>query len=430
MRKIVINIALALLPMAVFSQGARQEISQDIYKSGSNYYAYPGPTQSKLTKAPKGKKPFYISHYGRHGSRYLINEGDYDNAWRTLTRADSLGKLTDYGKDVLSRVARLRDEAHNRLGELTLRGAQQHRGIARRMMERFPEVFKGKTNIDARSTTVIRCILSMENALQEMVSMNNKLVVSHDASQHDMWYMNRGVRRLSQNRMPEPVQKAYDDFCSRHEHHDRLMLRIFNDENYWKNEVNASQLNYQLFKLASNVQSTELRHELSLYDLFNEQEIYENWLQTNAWWYINYGPYPGNGGEQPFREASLLKKMITDADSCLNFAHPGATLRYGHEVCVLPLACLMELDDCGKRIADLEQVADQGWRCYDIFPMACNVQIVFYRKNPSDKDVLIKVLLNENETRLPLPSDQHPYYRWSDFRDYFLKKIEAFEKEN
>jgi hypothetical protein len=59
--------------------------------------------------------------------------------------------------------------------------------------------------------------------------------------------------------------------------------------------------------------------------------------------------------------------------------------------------------------------------------MAGNVQFIFYRKSPADRDPLFKVLLNENEATLPLPTQQAPYYRWSDFRSYYLKKLDAYE---
>lgn len=106
------------------AQTARDEIRNNVCLSASNYLAYPGPSQKKLTPAPKGYSPFYISHYGRHGSRYLISPDDYDVPVRVLARADSLGKLTPLGKDVLRRVTMLRDEAAGRLGELTELGAE------------------------------------------------------------------------------------------------------------------------------------------------------------------------------------------------------------------------------------------------------------------------------------------------------------------
>ena len=40
----------------------------------------------KMTPAPKGYKPFYISHYGRHGSRYYWNATLYREVDTLLTR--------------------------------------------------------------------------------------------------------------------------------------------------------------------------------------------------------------------------------------------------------------------------------------------------------------------------------------------------------
>ena len=426
MKRLFTFITATFLCASLFAQSSRDEIHQNIYCSGSNYYAYPGPLQEKLTPAPRGYTPYYISHYGRHGSRYLINDSDFDNAWKPLMRADSLDKLTSFGKDVLRRVTLIRDEADLRHGELSLLGAEQHQQIASRMYERFPEVFKGVTNIDAKSTVVIRCILSMENALHSLLRHNPKLIIRHDASEHDMWYMNFWDRELDKHKMPEDVKKKYDEFCARHQHNERLMKSLFNDDNYWKNEIDVQDLTYHLFKLASNLQSTELRHNITLYDLFTEEELYDNWLQTNAWWYINYGPSPLNGGVAPYSQRNLLRVMIQEADSCLKLKHPGATLRYGHEVCVMPLACLLECDNFGKAIEDLEQLDDEGWHCYKIFPMGCNVQMIFYRPKKGKGDILVKVLLNENEATLPLKPVAGPYYKWSDFRDYYLKKLNSF----
>ena len=59
--------------------------------------------------------------------------------------------------------------------------------------------------------------------------------------------------------------------------------------------------------------------------------------------------------------------------------------------------------------------------------MASNIQLVFYRDGAKDKDVLVKVLLNERETRLPLPDKLAPYYRWKDFKAYYHKKLDDYE---
>ena len=427
MRRHIITLTFALAALATSAQIPRQEIEQNILRSASNYYAYPGPTQEELTPSPKGYEPYYISHYGRHGSRHLIENSDFDKAYKTLMRADSLHKLTTLGKDVLRRVTILREQAERRHGELTQLGAEQHQGIGGRMIRRFPKVFEGKTRIDAKSTVVIRCILSMENALHAMLRVNPELDIRHDASEHDMWYMNFHDRDLDKKKMPDKVKKVYDEFCKHHQHPDRLMNSLFSDSKYWKHEVNTQELTFHLWKLASNLQSTELRHTMTLHDIFTTEELYDQWLQTNAWWYIHYGPCPLNGGVSPFSQRNLLKVIIQEADSCLQLPHPGATLRFGHEVCVMPLVSLLELDHYGKQIADLEQLDDEDWSCYKIFPMGCNVQMIFYRPVTGQGDILLKVLLNENEATLPLQAVDGPYYRWNDFRDYFLAKLATYK---
>ena len=253
MKKAILTLALVLAVTTAGAQASRQETKENRLLMGSNYLAYPGPKQEQLTATPKGYEPYYLSHYGRHGSRHLIENSDYDKAYKTLLRGDSLGKLTPLGKEVLQRVALLRSDAEKRHGELTLLGAQQHQQIGARMYERFPEVFAGKAPIDAKSTVVIRCILSMENALHALLRKNPELDIRHDASEHDMWYMNFRDKELDKRKMPDALQKTFDEFCLRHQHNDRLMNTLFNDNNYWKNEVNAQELAYHLFKLGSNI---------------------------------------------------------------------------------------------------------------------------------------------------------------------------------
>ena len=125
MRKLVFVLSLILLSGTVSAQQSRTEIKNDISLAASNYKAYYGPTKP-LTKAPAGYTPFYISHYGRHGSRFLIAPSEYDMPYQTLARADSMGKLTPTGQEVLRKVRLMRDEANGRLGELTPLGAEQH----------------------------------------------------------------------------------------------------------------------------------------------------------------------------------------------------------------------------------------------------------------------------------------------------------------
>ena len=174
MRKIIFFALWALSLVSLSAQNVREELKQNLFKAGSNYYAYPDPIRSH-TPAPKGKKPFYLSHYARHGSRYLIKAKEYEYPYQELLKAHEQGKLTEMGEQTLTRIKALYDEARDRYGELTPLGAEQHRQIAQRMYDRFPSVFKGDVWVDAKSTIVNRCILSMENELLQLCKNNPKL---------------------------------------------------------------------------------------------------------------------------------------------------------------------------------------------------------------------------------------------------------------
>lgn len=129
----------------------------------------------------------------------------------------------------------------------------------------------------------------------------------------------------------------------------------------------------------------------------------------------------------PYSQRNLLRQMIADADSCLQLPHPSASLRYGHDGMVMPLVNLMELDGWNQE-HQLEDLATNGWADYKIIPMACNIQLIYYKPLPGHTgDVLVKVLRNEVEAHLPIATDCWPYYRWSDVRAYYTTKLDAYD---
>lgn len=427
MRKVLLIVLWAGVVMPFYAQSLRDELRDNIRCSASNYMAYPGPSQLHQTPPPPGKKPFYISHYGRHGSRYHNKAETYDNPYFIMAKADSLGKLTRLGRNVLHRLDVIRRDADGRWGELTPLGMRQQRQIMRRMVSRFPEVFADGASIDARSTTMLRCVMSMESAMVELSRLKPNVKIHHNATVRDMNYLNQQDKRLFAMKMDSATQAVYTAFAQRYEDNKRLMGALFNDTAYVRQHVDAGKLNYYLFKVACNVQSTEMVKGITLYDLFTDDEVYRNWKKENAWWYMAFGGCTINGGLQPYTQRNLLRKMIEQADSCIKLKKPGVQLRFGHETVVMPLTCLLDLNGYGVATSDLESLEKRGWANYKIFPMGANIQFVFYRESPDDQDVVFKVLLNEDEATLPLKSNTLPYYRWSDFREYYLKKLDDYE---
>ena len=420
----IINYQLSI----IHAQPVMEIIRQHPAYSSCNYDIYPDSVPNNLTPAPAGKKPFYISHYGRHGSRYISNRTGYDMPYKMMLQAESVDELTPIGKKVLQEMKAIMGDSEDRWGELTYIGAQQHRQIARRMIERFPEVFEGAANVSARSTIVPRCMVSMSYALMELARINPQLHITMESTKRMQHYMNFQDPVLRKGYMTPEARKAYDAYVAPRTGNSRLMEMIFKNPDIVKEIVDETFFNYYLMKMGLFILNTHMKTETFLLSLFQTEELYRMWQIDNALWYIQHGACKLNGGRQPYTQRHLLRQLIADADSCIRLDRPGAQLRFGHETVILPLVCLIGINGYDLSTGNLNELERRGWWCSSVFPMGANVQFIFYRSSPKDKDVLVKVLLNEQEARLPIPTHSAPYYHWADVRRYCLNKLEQYKE--
>ena len=420
MKKLLLIIALSAFAFNTLAD-TRAEFKADPRISANNYHAYPDKDLPVLTPAPEGYEPFFIDHYGRHGSRWLIADDSYTYPVEQLEKAERHHVLTPRGQKVLQILRQLRDASNMRLGELSDIGAEQHQGIARRMYQNFPEVFRGNAHVDAKSTVVIRCILSMLNETDMLKSLNPDLYITTDASEHDMYYMNftdslvRPLRRLG-----TPLVK---DFAKKYVRPQQFLATLISDPQFATDSIEGQRFMTEMFDIAGNMQSHHQFEDVNLYDLFTDEEIYDLWRYNNARWYILSSETPITRGRVDYAQANLLGNFLDAADAAIASGTNSATLRFGHESVLLPLVCLMGLNGMDYKTTDLEEVADK-WQCYKVFPMAGNVQWIFYKK-PGSADILIKFLLNEHEASLGnnVATDCFPYYHWADVRAYFKTKL-------
>ena len=427
--KKVLTILLAFCSLCV----ARGQVVLDIIRespgyASCNYDVYPDSIHDNLTPAPHGKRPFYISHYGRHGSRYINRRSGYEIPYKMIAQANGVDELTPLGKQVLNEMNLILDDSQDRWGDLTRLGRKQHQQIAHRMFERFPEVFADSVCVSAISTVVPRCIISMESALIELSQLNPRLNITMDASKRTQVYMNHQDPVLRTNKLTPEAQKAYDAYTASRVGNSRLMELLFKNPDIVKELVDETFFNYYLMKMGLFQLNTQFSKTNALMRIITAEDLYRMWQIDNALWYLQYGFCPLNGGDYPYSQRHLLRQIIADADSCLQLDHPGAQLRFGHDTVLLPLVCLLGINGYDLRTTNLDEIEARGWWCSSVFPMGSNVQFIFYRSSRKDKDVLFKVLLNEHEATLPIRTDCAPYYHWRDFKRYYLKKLDQYEK--
>ena len=431
LHRIIALLAAALTLSAVWAATAHDEVSSNYRRSASNHHAYPIGTEvpvPALTAAPAGYEAFYIDHYGRHGSRWLTRQATYERPVNQLMRAQREGRLNPVGERLLRTLQRINLAATQRAGDLTDVGPEQHQAIAQRMAQNFPSVFTDDAIIDARSTVILRCILSMQNETMMLRTANPRMRITTDASYHDMYYMGWGYGEDTlANDLRKTVDYIPDSMYRANIDPSRFLASIMSDTLGVSHSINALQLMRDVFDLGGDLQSHHEFDDLNLFYLFTDDEIFNLWRIRNVYWYVHWANAPANGNRMPFIERALLRDMVEKADEAIASGQRGASLRFGHETCVLPLACLMEIDNVNYSTTDLDNL-HLYWQDYNIIPMACNIQMVFYRPLGGDANadnVLVKVLYNEHEATLPVATDNAPYYRWSDVRRAFMAKIDT-----
>ena len=404
-----------------------KEMKADINRAAGMFYTRPVGKMPKDTPPPAGKKPFYINHYGCPGAYYLDKSEYYTETYAIFAKADSLGKLTPLGKDVFRRIRLLCEDAKGRYGELTEKGAQQSRALVKQMVERFPDMFTAKGYYSVRSVVENRCILTMQEGLLQLSAMQQPLTARSRVSFQEKPFMDPEDKLLISQRLDSLTMARFDRFKMLNSDDGRLMNALFNDQNYVITNIDANDLGRQLYILAGDVQHTDIAGVVTLYDIFTPQELHRQWRRQNAWHYINYGGCTLNGGYQAYLQRGLLRNMMHMGDSVMKRYNPLMHLRYTHANVVMSLACLMDLDGYGLHTENLDSLEAYGWANYRIAPLGGSIEMIHYRSERGDPDVLVKVLLNGHEARLPIETDCAPYYHWNDVKRYYLRKLYRYE---
>lgn len=389
---------------------------------------YDIPTISD-TPAPKGYKPFYISHFSRHGERYYTRLSSYDDAIEPLERMDAAGLLTAKGEQLLSDLHFLRDETSGMEGMLTQRGAATHRGISARMYGRYSGVFrqKGRDSVVCISTPVPRCILSMTNFTQTLKEKQPKLHLFYDTGERYRDYLNS---QESRNLPEEAVYRKRDSLYSNFFPVKEMLSPLLTDLDAAK-ALCGSSLEGLCRHIAGALDITNCldgpQPEVFSYVPFEAAWYY--WFDANARIIINCANSVefGNPGPRVIGRP-LLRDFIEKADRAIGEdASPEgqrvcADFRFGHDNGLMPLVSLLNLDGLGEPI----EAYKEPWRfpAPKVIPMGSNVQMIFFRGRRGD--VLVKILLDETEATVPALADvavNGVYYPWEQLRAYFVSKL-------
>lgn len=379
------------------------------YYSSKTPYA-PQGTPADLAPAPAGFAPVYTESVARHGSRAL-SSFKYDSlTTQVWKQARSEGALTALGETLGPEVAKL-TAANRKLGygNLTGQGADQHRGIGARVVERLPALFAGidagSDRIALESSGEARATASGK-AFAEGLRRADPLLAAHlptdIAKDPDTLYFHKSDANADYQAYEDgpAVTAAVDAITDQPRSHqaarhllERLYSPAFVDrlaagdyrfadggdgKTTVDDEVDAAMMLYNLYIIAPDM-TEEVRVDFDRYLQGADAEWFAYLLDAED--FYSKGP-AFQGSDITYRMATpLLDDFLDSMDARLAGSATAATFRFAHAETIIPFAALIGLPGSTQQVTPEQPYtyATNAWRGETVTPMAANVQWDVYR---------------------------------------------------
>lgn len=468
-KALIFAAALAIMPVSLNAQSVMEMIKEKPERAAGNLYHYEAPETIIDTPAPDGYKPFYITNYTRHGSRYQSGTYEFTRVLPIFEELEKEGVLSETGKQLAKDFRTIYEEHDLMDGVLTLRGGQEQQDIAQRLYDRYPEVFNqpDRDRLFCVSTPVHRVLESLANFTSIIKANAPQLrltVLAGDRFGDYLCYDKYSRPRVSTSAITDSLKRVYI-------HSDRFMAAMFNDVEKASEiisrppkpaETSASQRggapagmpagmpgapaggNRQGGGMPGGFQMPGMnpdsfmqsvfsaacicncldQNNPDIFHYFTTEELYGMWYCSSVGIYNNYAFSVENQSGRTLTAQLTINDILDKADDAVKGNNRCADLRFGHDTGIGPLLSLMQVDGYDKILSIAKDDMDQ-WPSFKYLNMASNLQMIFYKNEAGD--VLVKLYRNENETTIPaLKTFYGPYYKWEDLRAYLASKLEGF----
>lgn len=405
--------AVAYWISAFGAMDAVSEIKECPEKAGGIYYSYNVEIDS-VAPVPDGYAPVYVSHYGRHGSRWPVKQKIYSVASDFFQQQQLAQNITPDGKDIWKLVSLCAGNAAGHLGELTPRGAAQHNAIAGRMVRRFPELFADGAKVVARSSVEPRCIMSMVAFCDRLKELAPGLKISKYATPGDMDFIHHSTTEVQAVTGEEaPWMWEFHDYRDSVSQCPDVAAKLFKEV---PKSDSLAMFMRSLYDIAISVQDID-GLDADLISVFDPASLAALWKASNYMQYVGNAKSPVSGNAGPDCAKTLLAEIVERADEMLGSGDVKVDLRFGHDTDLLRLVSLIDADGYGVELEDPDEAAEK-WRNYDISPMAANFQMNFFRNDKGN--VIVIPRLNEHPVTISdVPQAFPGYYDWELLKIYF-----------
>lgn len=371
---------------------------------------YPDRTADGLAY-PDSLKPVYLNHVGRHGARFLSSSKYTTSLLRSLHKADSLRTITPMGRELINVCNLVVERTAGRWGALDSLGMAEQRAIASRTFMAFRPLFDN-TKINAISSYVPRCVMSMDEFTHQLTRLNNKVEIYMSSGRQNSplvrpWQDDEAYKEYMAG---EGWHKVYDDYFNK-QVPASLAERALG-KSYPFDGDEAKDVSMAIYKVLAGCSAMSI--ELDLQKYFTKAEINALWSVENLHHYLTHSASTLSNAA-PELASRLLAELISTVDDYIEGKNQySVMLRFGHAETMMPLLALMHIPGCYYMTNYFDTVG-LHWRDFYVVPMASNLQMIVFRAESGKYYVRVDL----NEVPVPLiPGRSDIYIPWTTAREY------------
>jgi len=403
------------------------------------------PLQTNYTQAPKGYKPVFINHVGRHGGRFLTKPGSDVIVLDILTIAEDANALTPLGKQCKQMAEQFEDIERNNYENITLGGAIEQQGIGERLLKNYGGAFKGR-GMEVLMTEKVRTQQSANGFLKAFSNYSGeikKAIIPDSADYMLRFYdISPGYQVYKKSNELKARQDSLENDPQTTAVAKNVCYKLFDTrfaqkllsagiENAKKKKINGVTFTESLYDIYAvqfviPLEMAQKNYHIDLGIAFTVADL--QWLDklNNAADFFEKGPGADAMGIQVAIAAPLLEDFLhTLNDFTSGRLKADAKLRFTHAEAISPFATLLGIPQASKT-SNSVYTYNNYWQASGIIPMSANILWVLYSNG---SDYLVKVLLNEKEVKLPLKTNHFPYYKLADVTTYYQRVLTEAKKK-
>ncbi|WP_340398228.1 histidine-type phosphatase [Paenibacillus sp. FSL H8-0079] len=399
--------------------------------------------ETSYTEVPDGYEPVFINFVGRHGSRHLSSSKYDKTLFELLDIAAKDGQITNLGKELMKEIGKLMVVEKDHYGLLSTTGGEELKGIGARVGQNFKELFTSDKKVIAQATFKDRTPQSRDqfiDGLKESLGDNKVDILASAFEEEKDPYLRPYDLATKYNEYAEDGEwvKLYEEYVTQStgtRYAKEMLLQFFSEDFYQRlnagefelkdekgkvklsNPTEAASNLYELYIISSNIKG-EGDFEFGRYFTANQLKWYESIDNIND--FYEKGPSLTSTDLPQNIIAPLVKELIVSTDQSIQQKDTAGIFRFAHAETIIPLSSFLDISGANVSI-DKPQDVTQNWNGSVISPMGANIQWILYSNG---KDVLVKMLRNEEEIAFPIETKTYPYYKWDDVKAYYQNKLQ------